>query len=234
MAGPGEVLLLTGASGAVGQAAARLMHEKGFTLALQGRREEDLKKLADQLGAPAPVILVGDPATPEGADAIIKETIRAFGRLDVLVSTIGGIDPAWPRLSKTSDEALLRMLDLNLMAPFRLARAAAGVMKEGGRIVLTASRGGLAPNASGGAYAIAKAALVAAVQVLAGDLKDDGVRVNAVAPGTILTEANRRDMPDADQSRWVTPEEVANALYFLASRESSGVTGAVLPVYGRT
>jgi NAD(P)-dependent dehydrogenase (short-subunit alcohol dehydrogenase family) len=227
-----QVLLLAGAAGGVGSAVARAAHQAGASLVIQGRRRAELESLASSLGEPAPRLLVGDLSAPGEAERLLSELVAATGRLDALVSTIGGIDPEWPRISQTSDEAFEKLLDMNVKGAFRLARAAVKVMQPGGRIVFTASRGGLQPG-GGGAYDVSKAALGALISVLAADLKEEGIRVNAVAPSIINTEANRRAMPGADTSRWVSPEEVAEALLFLASPASSGVTGAIVPAFGR-
>ena len=227
-----EVVLLAGASGGVGGAVARAAHQAGAALILQGRRRPELESLAASLGAPAPSVLVGDLGAKGEADRLLAQLVSETGRLDAVISTIGGIDPEWPRISQTSDEALERLFEMNVKGSLRLARAAVRVMQPGGRIVFTASRGGLQPG-GGGAYDVSKAALGALIAVLAADLKGQGIRVNAVAPSIINTEANRKAMPGADTSRWVSPEEVAQSLVFLASPGASGVTGAIVPVYGR-
>lgn len=227
-----EVILLAGAAGGVGAVAARLAHQAGARLVLQGRRRAELEALSASLGSPAPAVLAADLTAPGEADRLLPALAAEHGRLDAIISTIGGIDPSWPRLTETSDEAFDRLLEMNVKSALRLARAAARVLQPGGRLVFVSSRGGLQPG-GGGAYDVSKVALTGLITVLAADLKEQGIRVNAVAPAIIKTEANLKSMPGADTSRWVTPEEVARALLFLAGRESNGITGAILPAYGR-
>jgi NAD(P)-dependent dehydrogenase (short-subunit alcohol dehydrogenase family) len=225
----GTAVFVAGATGAVGRAVVARLAAAGARLALNGRRVAEL----EALGAKAAVYLPGDIGAPGVAERLLEEARRARGRVDALVYTVGGIDPAWPKLQDTTDEAAQRMLELNLLGALRAARAAAKVMAPGGRMAFVSSRGGVSPEPGGGAYAISKAALSAMIPVLAGDLRPAGIRVNAVAPSIILTPENRAAMPGADSGRWVTPDEIAAALAFLISGASSGVTGAIVPVYGR-
>lgn len=221
----GEVVLLTGATGAVGSATAKLLYQAGFTVALTGRRAPELQKAAASLGERAHAV-TGDIETEAGAEKLVGDVFQIAGRLDALVSTVGGIDPHWPALSVSGDEALLKLLALNLFGPLRIARASARVMQSGGRMAFVSSRGGVSPQR--GPYDLSKAALQGMISILASELKDKGIRVNAVAPSIILTPANVQAMPDADTSRWITPEEVGEALVYLASTSSSGITGTTL------
>ncbi len=115
------------------------------------------------------------------------------------------------------------------------SRAALPYLKAAadGRIVNVGSAAALKPGAGMGAYGAAKLGVHALTQALAEELKTTAVTVNAVLPSIIDTPTNRADMPDADFSAWVTPEEVARAILWLASEAAGGVTGALLPVSGR-
>jgi NAD(P)-dependent dehydrogenase (short-subunit alcohol dehydrogenase family) len=131
---------------------------------------------------------------------------------------------------------MLEQLELNLLGPWRLARAAAQAMLEhggGGRIVLTAGRAAVdvQPNQAG--YQLSKVAVARLVEVMARELRDRAITVNAVLPSTMDTPANRAAMPDADHGRWVAVADVAAVVSWLLGGESGVVSGGLVPVYGR-
>ena len=224
-----QVVLLTGSTGAVGGVVAKTLYDAGYLVVLTGRRAEELHALASQLGARA-VPVVGSIDSEEGAVKLVQDALARTARLDAVVSTVGGIDPSWPALYQASEEALQRLLSMNLLGPLRVAKAAAAQLSPGASMAFITSRGGLSPQ--GGPYDLSKVALQGMITILAAELKSKGIRVNAVAPGMILTEANKRAMPEADTSGWVRPEQIANALLYLISSASEGITGTTLPMFG--
>ena len=108
------------------------------------------------------------------------------------------------------------------------------VQQGSGRIINVAARAALSGVPTLGAYCASKSAVIRLTETLAGELKDHGISVNCVLPGTIDTPQNRKDMPRADFSKWVAPRAIADAILFLASDAARAVTGAALPVYGRS
>jgi NAD(P)-dependent dehydrogenase (short-subunit alcohol dehydrogenase family) len=126
-------------------------------------------------------------------------------------------------------------LRLNLRPAYLVCHAAIPHMQAagGGAIVCVASRAALKPFAGAAGYIVAKAAVLAFVDVLAVEYRDDGIRANAILPSVIDTPANRRSMPDADHSCWVAPEQIAGVVRFLCEDGSGVVSGAHVPVYGR-
>ena len=130
------------------------------------------------------------------------------------------------------------MMELNALTVFLCSRAAARAMRrtgEGGRIVNVAARPGLEPRqgARMAAYATSKAAVVAITLSLAEEVKGEGILVNAIAPSTLDTAANRKAMPAADPSKWLAPEAAAEAILQLVSPANREISGAVLPLYAR-
>ena len=124
------------------------------------------------------------------------------------------------------------MIALNLTSAYTAAHTVIPVMRAagGGRVVLTASRAALTPSGGFIAYTVAKAAIVTLVQALSQEVREFGVTVNAVAPSTMDTPANRAAMPDSDRKGWVPVESVAAAIAWLAAEESAHVTGTVVAV----
>ena len=141
-----------------------------------------------------------------------------------------------PRLHEAEPAGLEKMLALNLTTAVNAARAAIPAMLDGdgGAIVCVGTKVAYQPFSGGAAYAISKSAVLALVRSLDVEYREDGIRANAIVPNVIDTPANRESMPDADHSKWVQPAEIARVIRFLCSADSSPVTGAAIPVYGRT
>jgi NAD(P)-dependent dehydrogenase (short-subunit alcohol dehydrogenase family) len=136
---------------------------------------------------------------------------------------------------ETPDEALERMLVMNLKTAFVCTRAVLPTMiaQRRGRIVNVTARPALAGGAMVGAYAIAKAGVATLTRVVAEEVREHGITVNAIAPSTIDTPANRAAMPDADHASWVAPAAIATTLLFLCGDAAGATSGAIVPVYGR-
>ena len=235
----GKSALVTGASGGLGGAIARALHAQGATVALSGTKREVLESLAAEMGdrahpCPADLRDVG------AADALIAAAEAACGPLHILVNNAGLTrDMLAMRLK---DDDWNTVLDVDLSAPFRLARAALrGMLKRrAGRIIGIGSIVGATGNAGQANYAAAKAGLVGMSKALAQEVGSRGITVNAVAPGFIQTAMT--DGLSADQKARLTgaiplgrmgqPPDVAAAVVYLASDEAGWVTGATLHVNG--
>jgi len=156
-----------------------------------------------------------------------------FGRVDVLVNTVGGYR-AGTLPHETSLETWEFMLDLNARSAFVTGQAVIPTMLELGRgkIINTAARSALSGSAKEVAYSAAKSAVARITESFAAAYKRNGINVNAILPGTIDTPQNREAMPNADYSRWVKPEAIAQVVLFLASDAAGPINGALIPVYG--
>ncbi|SDB66427.1 3-oxoacyl-[acyl-carrier-protein] reductase [Belnapia rosea] len=241
----GRVALVTGATGGIGAATARALHARGARLAITGRRAAELEALAAELGGAKPdgeavLVAPADLADPAAPAALVEQVEGKLGSLDILVNNAGF----------TRDMLALRMgdadwaavLEVDLTAPFRLARAALrGMMKRRhGRIVSIASIVGVTGNAGQANYAAAKAGLIGMSKSLAQEVATRGVTVNVVAPGFVKT-AMTDALPEAARTKLLeripagrmgTPEDIGAAVVYLASAEAAWVTGQTLHVNG--
>ena len=158
-----------------------------------------------------------------------------FGRIDVLVHTVGGYTGGSP-LYETSLESWDRMINLNARTAFLICQAVIPQMLAagGGKIVTVAAGAGREGRAKLSAYSAAKGAVIRLTESMAAELRQRGINVNCILPGTIDTPENRQAMPNADSSRWVAPASLADVVLFLASDAARDVHGAALPVIGRS
>ena len=236
----GRVALVTGATGGIGEAIATALHAQGASVAITGRREAELARVAEALGGERVLVAPADLNDPAAPAALVEKVEGALGSLDILVNNAGF----------TRDMLALRMgdadwnavLEVDLNAPFRLARASLrGMMKKRwGRIVSIASIVGVTGNAGQANYAAAKAGLIGMSKSLAQEVATRGVTINVVAPGfvkTAMTDALNDSQKAALLSRIPTgrmgaPEDIASAVVYLASNEAGWVTGQTLHVNG--
>jgi NAD(P)-dependent dehydrogenase (short-subunit alcohol dehydrogenase family) len=232
-----RVVLVSGASGNLGQAVVRAFHAAGANLALLDRKSDRLLGLFPELAGSPQHLLIGsvDATDAESVERAVEQAVERFGRIDVLANTVGGYRAGTP-VHETPLETWDFMLDLNARTAFVASRVVVPHMLErsSGKIVHVAARAALKGGAKASAYSVSKSAIVRLVESLAAELRHDGINVNCVLPGTIDTPQNREAMPKADHSRWVPPEAIADVILFLASDAARAVHGAAIPVYGQS
>jgi len=224
--------LITGGTGGLGAAITQAFLDGGWRVVVPVFDERERERLdaherlvlepadlADGRSTSAVAQLAaGDPAAP----------------LQAVVNLVGGFAAAG-RVHETPVEDYEAQLRLNLRPTYLVCHAAIPHLQAagGGAIVCVASRAALRPFAGAAGYIVAKAAVLAFVDVLAAEYRDDGIRANAILPSVIDTPANRASMPDADWSRWVAPAQIASVVRFLCEDGAGVVSGAHVPVYGR-
>ena len=223
----GKVIVVTGASGALGKVVAEVALARGARVA-------GVDYAAHQIAATPDRIELGGVDLSDAAQA--KKAIDAaashFGRLDALINIAGGF--AFEAVAEGDPKTWQHMYALNVLTALNASRSAIPhlVTSGSGRIVNIGAMGALQAGAGMGAYAASKAGVHRLTEALAAEWKGK-IAVNAVLPSTIDTPANRASMPKADFNKWVTPQELAEVILFLASDAASAVTGALLPVSGR-
>lgn len=163
----------------------------------------------------------------------VEQAISTFGTIDCLVHTAGGFQMG-ESVAEITDESLDYLLDLNLKTTVNITRAVIPHMisNKSGRIVTIGARPGVEGKARMGAYSASKAAVLRLTESMAAELKGKGINVNSLIPGTIDTPQNRKAMPSADTSRWVSPDSLADVIYFLCSSGARDIHGAAIPVFG--
>ena len=223
----GKVVVVTGASGALGKVVAE-------TAIARGGRVAGVDYAASQIPATETRIELGgvDLSDPAQAKKAIDAAAAHFGRLDVLINIAGGF--AFETVSEGDPKTWDRMYALNVLTALNASRSAIPhlVSSGAGRIVNVGAMGALQAGSGMGAYAASKAGVHRLTEALAAEWKGK-ITVNAVLPSIIDTPANRASMPKADFAKWVKPQELAEVILFLASDAASAVTGALLPVSGR-
>ena len=221
--------VVTGAAGALGRAVVQRFRALGAHVAAIDLNAEALSGV-DSADATYACDLTDEDAVRD-AFAAIRENRN---RIDVLANIAGGFAMG-PRVEETTAADWRAMLEINAVTAWLACKYALPFMRaqEFGRIVNVGARAVRRPGAKMAPYCVSKAAVVTLTEVLALECADANITANCVLPGTIDTPRNRADMPSADHSRWVPPEELAVAIAQLADPANRAVNGAVVPVYGR-
>ena len=236
-----KIAIITGGGTGIGLATARAFCQEGAKVILFGRRKEKLEKAVEKLGGSA-MIVQGDMTNNNDLDNLINETLHNFKKIDVLVNNAGLFNGS--PLHEISDSQWDEIMDINIRSVFQLTRRVLPVMlsQKYGSIIHISSILGLIAVPQVAAYNVSKGALNQFSRSIAVEYGSSGIRSNSICPGLIATDMTADLMKDADLmkewskeypiGRFGKPEDVANACLYLASDESSFVTGITLPVDG--
>jgi NAD(P)-dependent dehydrogenase (short-subunit alcohol dehydrogenase family) len=228
---PGTVLI-TGGTGGLGTAVTTRFLDEGWRVVVPvhgGPGSSGARQRPDLHLVPADVT---DPDSV--AECVALAAAEPQAPLSALANLVGGFAQGG-RVHETPVEDFEAQLRLNLRPAYLVCHAAIPhlLAAGGGAIVCVSSRAALRPFSGAAGYVTSKAAVLAFVDALAAEYTRDGIRVNAILPSVIDTPANRAAQPDADHSRWVSPEQIAATVHFLCGADSTAVGGAHIPVYGR-
>ncbi len=224
----GKRIAVTGAFGALGTVVLRAVVDAGASAA--GIARASTAKAPAQLSG---CVLFGDADISDApvADTTLRAVAQKLGGLDALVNVAGAF--RWARLADNRPDVWEQMHKANLLTAVNATRAALPLLSANGRVIYIGAAGAVKAGAGMGPYAASKAGVAKLTEALAEEVKDRNITVNAILPSTIDTPSNRTDMPNADFSRWVQPEQIADLIVFLLSDRASAITGALIPIVGR-
>ena len=227
--------VVTGGTGALGRALVPMLVRRNFRLAITYIIPDEARQLEELIDLDEDQMMLRrvDTTDAEAVNVFMKDTVEAFGEINVLCSLVGG----WAGgrdISETDNLRFDRMIDLNLRSTFNTLRAAIPHMREAdwGRIIAVGSKAAVDTPAGQAAFNMAKAGVAALISSAARELDDTTVTANVILPTVIDTPATRAALPYADYVNWPKPEEIAGVIDFLASPGSVVINGASIPVYG--
>jgi NAD(P)-dependent dehydrogenase (short-subunit alcohol dehydrogenase family) len=221
-----KIALITGASQGLGRALALAFAKEGARVVVNARSDESVRPVAGEVeGVGAEMLAVAADVSGEAeVERLLRETVERFGRIDVLVNNAGLLGPRVGIEEYPVDE-WRRVIDANLTGPYLVSKATIPHMAEGGSIINVVSGVSVEGRAQWGAYSVSKFGVEGLTQILASELAERGIRVNAVDPGGMRTDMRAAAYPEEDPQTRITPEENTAVFLYLASDESKGVTG---------
>jgi len=237
----GKSAIITGGGSGIGLACTRLFSKEGAKVAIMGRKQDRLEAAAKEVGGQV-LAVVGDLTNNNDLDNVISKTLNAFGKIDIVVNN-GGVFAGFP-LHETKDEDWDTIMDTNIRSVFQLTKRVLPHMmkRKAGAFIHISSILGLVAAPGVAAYNVSKGALLQFNRSIAMEYGSMGIRSNAVCPGMVKTEMTEELMKDKELmqewskdypiGRFGVPKDVANACLYLASDESSFVTGVAFPVDG--
>lgn len=230
-----QVVVITGGAGGVGSVVTRHFAGLGAKIALWELHADRAQSLLDDLDGTDGLAVEVDLTQADSVDAALAKTVEHFGPVHTLLHIAGGFAMPGPVHAGHLD-TWHKLIALNATALYiTCGKVAAHMLENGthGTITAVAARGGLKGGKHSAAYAASKAAALRIIESMSEELKHEGIRVNAISPSIIDTPANRDAMGDANAEKWVTPQEIANTMAFLASDAASAITGANVEIYKR-
>jgi NAD(P)-dependent dehydrogenase (short-subunit alcohol dehydrogenase family) len=223
-----RTVIVTGGTGGLGAAVTRTLLDDGWRVVVPWFDERELDRVEKRDGVELVQADLTDADSAKNVVATAGDSLRA------LVNLVGGFAMGG-RVHETPVDDFEKQLRLNLRPTYLMSAAAIPVLLAagGGAIVCVSSRAAVQPFAGAAGYITAKRGVLAFVDALHEEYRDDHIRTNAILPSTIDTPANRKSMPDADFDTWVKPEEIARVIALLCSDDARVTSGAHVPVYGR-
>jgi NAD(P)-dependent dehydrogenase (short-subunit alcohol dehydrogenase family) len=222
----GKVAMVTGASQGLGRALALAYAKEGASIVINSRSEVSIRPVAEEvesLGAEV-LALAADVSRSADVEKLVGAATQRFSRIDVLVNNAGLLGPR-VAIEEYPEDEWRKVIDANLTGPFLVSKAVIPHMPGGGSIVNVVSGVSVEGRAKWGAYSVSKFGVEGLTQILSAELKERGIRVNAVDPGGMRTEMRAAAYPEEDPMTRITPEENTDVFLYLASDESKDVTG---------
>lgn len=232
-----RIAALVGGTGRLGRAVAQRLADRGFKLAVTYLVPDEGTEFEESMGIAEDDLFLKrvDATDSEAVSAFMKEAAERWGHLNVACALVG----AWAGGRDTEDTDDVRfdhMIDVNLRSAFYTVRAAVPHLRaaEWGRIIVIGSRAAFEAPSGQVAYNLAKAGVISLAQTVAGELRDSNVTANAIVPAVIDTPATREALRWAEYMQWPTPDQIADVVAFMADESSAVISGAAIPVYGKS
>lgn len=233
-----KVAVVTGATGALGRIVTKALLEHGAHVISTYREEGKRSELLDFLGKTSAMVtsVQTDVTNESSVQALLQNVIDKHGRVDFLLNIVGAYKGGTD-IASTKESDWDFMMNVNLKSAFLCCKATLPHMirQNLGKIINVSSRTAVEKRfrSKSGAYAVSKAGIIVLTETIADEVKKYDINVNCIMPSSIDTPDNRRNLPDADFSKWVKPEEIVKVILFLLSDDSKTVSGASVPVYGK-
>ena len=230
-----KTVLITGATGTLGEILVKRFLEKGYRVIAMARDEKKLDVLS---GSNSPlqnlVTLSADVTDEKDILDKINYIKEKFNTVSIFVHAVGGFSGGH-LIAETSAQEWDKMITLNLTSLFLCSRAIFPMMMaaKSGKIITITAMAALAPKAKRAAYQVSKAGVISLTKALAEEGKKYNIQANTIAPGIILSEKNKKEMPDADDTKWTRPEQIADMILFLASPAANDITGSIIEMPGK-
>jgi len=231
----GKTAIVTGGTGILGKAIVERLFDEGSSIAIPYHSSSSLSSVPQKISSTPSRFYAAkvDLAQDAQVSAFTKDVAEKFGKIDFLIAAAGGY--AGGNLTEDVDiEEFEGMLTINLRTTFLICRSVLARMRrqKSGRIVTVASMPAVTPSSKKGPYAISKRGVITLTETIAAEVKGTGITANVIAPSILLTEANKKSMPDADISKWVTLDDVASLVAYLCSDKARSISGNVVKIYG--
>jgi NAD(P)-dependent dehydrogenase (short-subunit alcohol dehydrogenase family) len=225
--------LVTGGNGGLGSVVVQAFFDAGCNLAVPVHQSSDVPPLADRYSSGRVFVSEADLNSEPKVRTFVSQVRDKFGSIQYLVNIAGGY-AGGNSIDQVSLDEWERMLTLNLRTAFLTCRAVLPIMRRQkyGRIANISAMPALTTGANKGPYAISKRGVIALTEIIADETKGTGITANAIAPSIIVTESNRKSMPGADVSKWVTPDEIAHLVLFLCSDQARSISGNTIRIFG--
>jgi len=231
-----QVVLVTGPTGNLGGAVVqKFLPDNPRFFLIDRHSDRLLANYPNLTSLPDHLLIPNVDLTDRSAvEDVVHQGVETLGRIDYLIHTVGGFQMG-ETVAEISDDSWEFLMKLNVNTTLNITRAVIPNMvnRKFGKIITIGARPALKGKAKMGAYSAAKTAVLRLTEAMSAELKEQGINVNCIIPGTIDTPQNRMAMPDADTSRWVSLESLAGVIRFLCSPAAENIHGAAIPVYGR-
>jgi NAD(P)-dependent dehydrogenase (short-subunit alcohol dehydrogenase family) len=227
-----KCVVVTGGAGSLGQAVVAYFEQRAARVAVLDYSNEILADVfTDRLAGN--LYITCDLTSREACGVAVNKVLREFGSVEILCNIAGGFMMG-EKVHETTDETWDFLFNLNSRSILNMGAAIVPKMLENhkGKIINVAARAATAGAAAMGAYTASKSVVMRLTESMAQELKEDSINVNCILPGVIDTPRNRLDMPDADHGAWVSPDDIARVIGFLASENAAAIHGASIPVDG--